>query len=212
MKLDYRVIYSPRRTLGLTVERDRQIVVRAPHGMPEDAIRAAVEAKKLWLYEKTRHAQKYDALQQQKEFVSGETLPYLGRNYRLDIVDEPIGGVQFRSRFLIGRQNAERAGELLRAWYEARARERILRRVQTSAQALGVVYKRVLVSDLRYRWGSCTARGSLNFNWRLIKAPPFVMDYVIVHELAHLLEPIMGHGSGTSSRCRCRSTNARRNG
>ena len=140
---------SPRRTLGLTVERDRQIVVRAPHGMPEEAIRAAVEAKKLWLYEKTRHAQKYDALQQ-KEFVSGETLTYLGRNYRLDIVDEPIEGVQFRSRFLIGRQNSERAGELLRAWYEVRARERILRRVQTFAQALGVEYKRVLVSDLRY--------------------------------------------------------------
>ncbi len=84
MDLDYRVVYSKRKTIGLTVERDRSIVVRAPIGASDEAIRQAVEAKKLWLYEKVNHSQKYPPQPVRKEFVTGETLMYLGRYYRLE--------------------------------------------------------------------------------------------------------------------------------
>ncbi len=77
----------------------------------------------------------------------------------------------------------------MRDWYIARAKERILPRVGRYARDLGVRHGRARVTDSRYRWGSCTARGNVNFNWRLIKAPMFVIDYVILHELAHLIEP-----------------------
>ena len=76
----------------------------------------------------------------------------------------------------------------MRDWYVARARERILPRVECHARSLGVRYGRARIVDSRYRWGSCTARGNVSFNWRLIKAPTFVIDYVVVHELAHLIE------------------------
>lgn len=56
------------------------------------------------------------------------------------------------------------------------------------ALQLGVEYNDILISDLKYRWGSCTLKGNLNFNWRLIKAPQFVFNYVVIHELAHLIE------------------------
>ena len=77
----------------------------------------------------------------------------------------------------------------MREWYIARAKERILRRVVKQARELGVTYGQARIVDSRYRWGSCTVRDNINLNWRLIKAPMFVIDYVIAHELAHLLEP-----------------------
>jgi len=77
----------------------------------------------------------------------------------------------------------------MREWYIARARERILPRVVKRARQLGVSFGQARIVDNRFRWGSCTVRDNINLNWRLIKAPTFVIDYVIVHELAHLLEP-----------------------
>lgn len=62
-------------------------------------------------------------------------------------------------------------------------------RVPPVAHALGVSYNQAKINSSKYRWGSCTPKNNLNFNWRLIKAPMFVINYVIVHELAHLLEP-----------------------
>ncbi len=189
MELEYKVVYSNRKTIALLVERDRSVVVRAPMGASELAIRQAVESKKLWLYQKINHEQKYPANPQRKEFVTGETILYLGRHYRLEITDDAEPGVRFHNRFFIARRHQAEAGALLRAWYTARAEEKLLPRIKAFADAMGVVYHRLLISDLKYRWASCTPKNNLNFNWRIIKAPMFVIDYLIVHELAHLIVP-----------------------
>jgi predicted metal-dependent hydrolase len=188
MKLDYQIAYSRRRTMSMSVERDASVIVRAPVGTPESVIKRVVESRKLWLYQKVNHKQKYPPTRQRKEFVSGETIPYLGRNYRLEVVQQPIEGIEFHSRFVISRQNQPQAARLFRRWYIERASERITIRAQYFAAALGVTFNRVLVSDLKVRWGSCTPNGTLNFNWRIMKAPAFVIDYLAVHELAHLME------------------------
>lgn len=78
---------------------------------------------------------------------------------------------------------------MVHAWYMEKAKQKIVPQSKFYATHLGVKFNRILISDLKYRWGSCTPGNSLNFNWRLIKAPIRVIDYVIVHELAHLLEP-----------------------
>ena len=70
-----------------------------------------------------------------------------------------------------------------------KAKEKLNRRVRLYAKHPGVSYNKILISDLKYRWGSCTPKNNLNFNWRLIKAPMRVIEYVVVHELTHLLEP-----------------------
>lgn len=189
MKLDYQIIYSKRKTINLAVERDASVVVRAPLGFAEDRIRRAIEKKKLWLYEKVNHKQKYPEQFARKEFVTGESIMYLGRNYRLEITNDDVPGVRFHSGFFISRSNQPTAAELLRKWYIERAQQKLLPKVTAFAEALGVTFNRVLISDLRVSWGSCTPKNNLNFNWRLIKAPAFVIDYLIVHELAHLLEP-----------------------
>jgi len=189
MKLDYEVIFSKRKTITLSVERDRTIVVRAPVGTSEEMIRQAIEAKKLWLYEKVNHQQKYPPQPIRKEFVTGETILYLGRNYRLEITDSDAPGVRFESRFYISHRHQSDAAQLLREWYIERAYEKLLPKARYFARALGVSFNRILVSDLKVRWASCTPKNNLNFNWRIMKAPVLVIDYLIVHELAHLLEP-----------------------
>ena len=96
---------------------------------------------------------------------------------------------RFDQRFLIPASSAPHKKGAMREWYIARAKERILPRVVRQARDLGVSFGQALIVDSRYRWGSCTVRDNINLNWRLIKAPIFVVDYVIAHELAHLLEP-----------------------
>jgi predicted metal-dependent hydrolase len=103
-------------------------------------------------------------------------------------VDGDSSQIEFANRFLIPRSHASRRRAVLRDWYLERAREKILPRVRKHAKQLGVAFKQARIVDNRYRWGSCTVKDNVNFNWRLIKAPMFVIDYVVVHELAHLME------------------------
>jgi predicted metal-dependent hydrolase len=118
----------------------------------------------------------------------GESAPYLGTYYRIEVTETASGNVEFSDNFLVPVAHQAKRREVLRDWYVARAREKILARVKQRARQLGVRFTAAKIVDNRYRWGSCTVNDNVNFNWRLIKAPMFVIDYVIVHELAHLLE------------------------
>ncbi len=191
MDLKYTVVRSPRRRkLTITVERDRTVVVHAPSVTPEDKIHQVVEARRQWIFEKIRHAQKYDELPHPpgKELVNGESALYLGRNYRIEIVAANLDKIEFAQKFFVPASLADRKLEVFRGWYIARAEEKILPRVRYHARQLGVEFVKASIVDNRYRWGSCTAKDNLTFNWRLIKAPMTVIDYVMVHELAHLIE------------------------
>jgi len=181
---------AKRRKLTIAVERDRSVVVHAPAGATDEAIRRVVESKRHWILEKLRHPQKYRDLPHPpgKELVSGESALYLGRQYRIEVVAEGLDDVRFNQRFLVPAAKVSERKTALRAWYVARANEKILPRVSGFAKSLGVEFKRARIVDNRYRWGSCTVKNNVNFNWRLIKAPVFVIDYVIAHELAHLIE------------------------
>lgn len=188
MQLDYKVVFSKRKTLTITVERDRSVVVTAPEGTSHERIRKVVESRKLWLYEKTRHSQKYNPLPHApgKEVVSGESLLYLGRQYRIELA-ETDGEIRFEQKFIIPRDLVNKP-EAFKKWFMLKAKEKILPRVAIHSKNLGVTYKQVKIGDGKYRWGACTPNDNVIFNWRLIKAPMFVIDYVVVHELTHLIE------------------------
>lgn len=192
MELTYAIKRSSRRKrLSITIERDRSIVVHAPLSTSEDKIREVVESKRQWIYEKTRHAQKYETLPHPpgKELVNGESALYLGHHYKIEIIKNGSNEIQFEHRFLIPVALSEKKGRtVLRDWYIDQAKSVVIPRVNRFAKDLGVEFSKAKISDSRYRWGSCTTKDNLNFNWRLIKAPMYVVDYVVVHELAHLLE------------------------
>ncbi len=191
MDLEYTIVRSPRRRkLTITVERDRSVVVHAPSSTAEEKIRQVVEAKRQWIFEKTRHPQKYDDLPHPpgKELVNGESAMYLGRSYLIEIAATDSGQIEFAHKFFVPTDLADRKLEAFRDWYIARAEEEILPRVRHHARQLGIEFAKAWIVDNRYRWGSCTVKNNLTFNWRLIKAPVSVIDYVVVHELAHLIE------------------------
>ncbi len=191
MDLEYTIIRSTkRRKLTIIVERDRRVVVHAPVNTSEETIRQVMESKRQWIWEKTHHSKKYCRAPDPpgKELVNGESALYLGRNYRIEIINTLSGDIEFAQRFLVPPQIADKGPESFIGWYKNRAEEKILPRVQFHAQQLGVEYAISKIDNSKYRWGSCTVKNNLNFNWRLIKAPMFVIDYIIVHELTHLIE------------------------
>ena len=190
MELNFTVIYSQRKKLAITVERDRSVVVHAPIGTDPSKISQVVESRKQWIYEKTRHAQKYEGppTAPGKELVNGESLLYLGRQYRIEMVDSDAASIRFSNKFLVPKKLYAIRHRVFNRWYFSRAEEKILPRIHLHAKSMGIAYNQAKIVDVKYRWGSCTLKDNLNFNWRLIKAPMFVVDYVIVHELAHLLE------------------------
>jgi len=102
--LEYTIQRSAkRRRLTITVDRDRSVVVHVPEGVSEERIRQVVDAKRLWIYEKTHHPQKYQGLPHPpgKELVSGESALYLGRRYRIEVVREGLAEIRFSRGFQI---------------------------------------------------------------------------------------------------------------
>ena len=183
--------WSPRRrTVEITVERDGSLVLKAPEGTDEAVLEDFVREKRMWVY--TKLAEK-DALTTKvvtREYVSGEGFHYLGKSYRLLLVDELDAPVKLvRGRLRMRRADASEGRRHLVSWYTRHARPWLAKRVVPWARRMGVEASGVEVRDLGHRWGSCGAAGTVNFHWMVATLPPSIVDYVIVHELAHLEEP-----------------------
>lgn len=179
-----------RRTMELTVDRGGELIITAPPEVSDAVMGAFVREKRFWLY--TKLAEK-EALQQPtggKEFVSGEGFPYLGRSYRLLLVDAQDAPLKLDGgRFKLLRSAAGQGREHFIAWYAEHATPWLRRRVAGWSARMGVEPRSVEVRDLGFRWGSCGQAGGVNFHWATILLPASVVDYVVVHELAHLVEP-----------------------
>lgn len=188
--MEYSVKYSSRRKgIRITIERDRSVVVSVPEGTSAEFIEQVVSQQRVKIQQRINHPQKYPDPRPISEFVSGESILFLGRTYPLTITDEVIESFRFDDHFYISKASQVEANTLLRDWYQQQARTWLTPKIQQYAERLGVAYTSIHVTDLKYRWGSCTAQSKLRFNWRLIKAPMRVVEYIIVHELAHLIEP-----------------------
>lgn len=185
-----RIVYSDRKTLALSMEPDGRLIIRAPRGTADQHINEFVQKHAFWIHSKRNLVQKQQERASKKEYVSGETFPYLGRNYRLDVRDLEREQLAFQNKFILPRQLRDHASQLFLSWYKSRARERIQDRADYWARVMSVSFNEVMISEMSRRWATCTAKKNLNFNWRLIMAPTQVIDYVVVHELAHIAEPV----------------------
>ncbi len=196
----YRVVKSDRKTVGITVDPDRGVLVRAPAGYHGEPLSVVVRRKTPWILRRLSEIERIASRNGSKEFVSGESFLFLGRRLRLKVAGrqgrEERGRVSLRGRRLEvfvrggrGETDPARIRIALREWYREQAARRIPGRVLTHAAKLGVNKPRVIVVGQKRRWGSCGKDGSLRINWRIIMAPTSVLDYVVVHELAHLVEP-----------------------
>lgn len=179
-----------RRTMEITVERDGKLVIRAPDGTEVGLMECFVREKKLWIYTKIAKKQELRRPVVAKEFVSGEGFPYLGRSYRLLLVDEQERPLKLQAgRFRLLRSEVGGGRGHFIAWYSAHARPWLIRKISKWAPRVGVEPNGIEVRDLGFRWGSCGKGGALNFHWASILLPPDIVEYIVVHELVHLKEP-----------------------
>lgn len=190
-ELSFQIKRSNRRhTLELIVDRGGELVIAAPTETDEALMAAFVREKKFWLYRKLAEKQARQQPSGGKEFVSGEGFAYLGRSYRLLLVEDQEAPLRLANgRFRLRADRAPRGRETFIGWYSERARPWLKKRIRGWAPRVGVEPQGLEIRDLGYRWGSCGRAGTLNFHWATILLPPSVIDYVIVHELVHLIEP-----------------------
>ena len=128
-----------------------------------------------------------------KQFIEGERFLYLGNEHPLHIAQDMYGKLIFEDHFILNERYLPKARILFERWYREEAFMLFTLRCKFYAGNMGVRYNSINLSGAKYRWGSCHSSGNLRFNWRLIMAPKDIIDYVVVHELAHLVE--LNHSS-----------------
>jgi hypothetical protein len=183
-----RIIRTKRKTIALQITDDATLIVKAPFDVSDEVIMGVVFKHKEWIEQKKREIEARDPKFSLKEFVNGEGFLYLGRYYRLKIVDNQEALLKFENRFYLLRNALPRARKVFIDWYKKMAYEKISERVRWYAQKRGFKYNKVNITNAQKRWGSCSSKGNLNFSWRLIMTPLPVIDYVVIHELVHLEE------------------------
>ena len=195
----YTIQRSTRRkkTVAVTVEPAGSVVIVAPAHMETDALDAIVTRKAPWIARRLEHVRTQEPPRPPREFVSGESVLYLGRHYRLKVLPGTNGDAKLRGGWLhvptpAGTGQAAHVRTAVVAWFRRHAAKRLPERVEAWRARVGVSMPQVLIADQLKRWGSCDRTGTIRLNWRIIQAPMALVDYVVVHELVHL--QYRGHG------------------
>ena len=179
-----------RKTMQITVERDGGLMLLAPPEVTEEKLRQFVEEKRFWIYSRLAEKERLQRAIPTKEYVDGEGFLYLGRSYRLKLVDEQAVPLKLSAgRFNLLRSEQFRAREHFIRWYSDHARDWLTLRVKSYQGRMDLAPTAVRVQDLGYRWGSCGKGAQLYFHWKTILLPKHIAEYVVVHEMTHLHEP-----------------------
>ncbi|HEY9076187.1 MAG TPA: SprT family zinc-dependent metalloprotease [Anaerolineaceae bacterium] len=194
------VVRSKRRTIALIIEKDGRVVVRAPLRVSLRAIREFAATKEEWIRAKQALVREKYARVESKTFADGEHFLFLGKTYPLKIVENAPDALELSDQFLLKRSSLPEAQALFKAWYRRQAGRVISERAAWYAARYGFQYSQVKITSAQTRWGSCSAKGTLSFAWRLVMAPLPVIDYVVVHELVHTIEK--NHAKGFWERVR----------
>lgn len=196
----YAVHRRPRRTVGVVVRADGSVEVHAPRRAPDREIRGVVEEFRPWIEKKRREALLRQRRLKARQFDDGDEVPYLGGSLRLRIAEtdgappEAVVREGGALRVTVPRDLTPTSRRAVvrfavQRWLLDEAREIFHRRHVAMSRETGLSALRVVIKNMRSRWGSCGTDRLMNLNWRLVLAPEKVIDYVLVHELTHIVEP-----------------------
>lgn len=195
----YEVSYAPRKTLAISVHPDLRVTVKAPQGSALPDIEDRVWKRADWILKQQRELEIYLPHLPPRQYVSGETHRYLGRQYRLKVLDSEEEFVKLTRSFIYvnvrDKTDIPRVQRLLDDWYRGQAQQVFQERLEACfprMKRFGVDCPELEVRVMRSRWGSTSPLGKMRLNVKLIKVPKTYIDYVIFHELCHLVEP--NHG------------------
>lgn len=181
---------SRRKTLGLTVDREGELKLHAPEATSREQLEAWVKSRLLWVHQKLALKESSRTPTPTEKHESGASIYYLGRSYRVRFVAEQEEPVHCRAGWIeLRTSDREQAPVLIKGWFQTTGGRWLKDRVRLLSNRYGLLPRGVEVLDLGNRWGSCSRTRYLNFNWRTLQLPIRLIDYVIVHELVHLVEP-----------------------
>jgi predicted metal-dependent hydrolase len=181
---------NQRRTLEIIVDRDGSLVLATPPGVPLEMLEKFVDEHRVWIYTRLAEKEAQAHPESPREYVPGEGFPYLGRSYRLKVVEgserqPPLR--LYRSRFELRREAVPQARDHFIRWYTVHLRPVLDRHIAGLMNRVGAEPREVHVQDLGYRWGSSNGRRHLYFHWRVAMLPHRMIEYLVAHELVHLI-------------------------
>ncbi|MBI5359399.1 MAG: M48 family metallopeptidase [Planctomycetes bacterium] len=199
-KIDFFVKRSNRRrTVSLFVDPYEGVFLRAPMKPSLKTLAGLVHAKAVWILDKQRRINEILEHLTKREFVTGESFLYMGRQLRLKVLHSTRSGsigngnpeiIVREGRFLVKTNgHKDKAGEtrdMLTRWYKKHAKIILQKRTDIYSEKLKIAAQGIILANQTKRWGSCNGKGQIRFNWRIIMAPMSLMDYVVAHELCHL--------------------------
>lgn len=197
--IEYHIQHSPsKKDVIIAVDWNTGVSVIVPDGIDQERIEVVLRKKASWILRRLAEFKEIKPQTTHHEFISGEKFPYLGRQYRLKVTtEESTSNVSLafqNGRFFAAvpkESSLSWRQELLRLafreWYITHGAVKVRQRIKLFAPRLGLEPSNVVIKDQQARWGSCTTNGTININWRTLMAPMRIVDYVIVHELGHMI-------------------------
>lgn len=196
-QIKFQVKFAKRKSLGITVTPDMEVLATAPIDTPIERIKEKIRHRAPWIIKQQGFFLSFHPKSAPKRYVSGESHLYLGRNYRLRILSGKSNRVTYKGRFIeVTSKDKSKVKSLLRKWYREKAKDKFAEIAEPLIQKFRkyqVEPRGLYLQEMTTRWGSCTSRGKIILNPELIKAPKACIEYVIVHELCHLVHPNHTH-------------------
>lgn len=186
--IEYEVRHSPEASeprLDVDIHGVTVVLPESENESPTDLLKENAA----WIVGKTQEYDKYREQAPKRWFEEGESFPYLGEPHEVVVEQRPSSSV-VDGRFRLAEHHAKETSikRALETLYRRKARQRFGRRADHFQEEMEVEYDQIEIRNQRTRWGSCSTNGTLGLNWRLMMAPPEIIDYIVIHELAHLKE------------------------
>ncbi|WP_163195321.1 M48 family metallopeptidase [Clostridium thermarum] len=196
--IEYVIIRSNRKTLELSINEEGKIIIKAPRRCSKDFIERFLKEKATWIDNRLKTINKLQKSRKVRDFCSGEKLVYLGQEYTCKVeVKEGsriYGGFDGKEFTIVipssikyeDRRNV--CKEVTLQLYKKLAKKVLQDRTSHYSKVIGVQVNRIYIKEQKTLWGSCSSKNNINYNWKLVMAPLWVLDYVVIHELCHILQ------------------------
>ncbi|MGE8555653.1 MAG: M48 family metallopeptidase [Chryseobacterium jejuense] len=194
-ELEIELIRCKRKTVSIHIERDGTVSARIPENITEDEIRKVLQSKEYQIHKNLAQWFQLNQNKVDREYVNGQSFLYLGRNYRLQIIENQLDSIIFKKGyFYLSISDKANARELFINFYKEKLAEKLKPIIQKYKHELGVEPSEIKIMELQNRWASCTTKRNLYFHWKCAMAPIDVLHYIVAHELTHLI-----HSNHTSA-------------